>query len=65
MQRDGRLRVACVEGVVIMRTVLFICTQNRLRSPTAEQVDDYKYMEPALVALLLKKVSPFLPARSA
>ena len=107
-----------------MLNVLFICTQNRLRSPTAEQVfadwpgvetqsaglgneaanpvgadvlawadaifvmekahrsrlsarfkahlrgkrivcldipDDYDYMEPALVALLLKKVTPFLP----
>ena len=107
------------------RHVLFVCTQNRLRSPTAEQVfadwpgietasaglghdadipvsvelvvwsdlifvmekvhrerlskrfgvhlkdkrviclgipDDYDFMEPALVALLRRKVSPFLPS---
>jgi predicted protein tyrosine phosphatase len=106
--------------------VLFVCTQNRLRSPTAEQVfadwpgvetmsaglgneagspvspdllgwadlvfvmekthraklstkfrahlggkrvicldipDDYAYMDPALVALLHRKVEPFLPRR--
>ena len=105
--------------------VLFICTQNRLRSPTAEQVfadwphvetssaglgneagnpvspellqwaelifvmekahriklsskfkkflggkrvicldipDDYEYMDPNLIALLRKKVTPFLPS---
>ncbi|MBI3228839.1 MAG: phosphotyrosine protein phosphatase [Burkholderiales bacterium] len=109
-----------------MQRLLFICTQNRLRSPTAEQVfvtwpevetdsaglgndaevplsseqiewastifvmekvhlrklkqkfkryingkkiicldipDDYDYMQPELVQLLLRKVSGFLPAR--
>lgn len=73
-------------------TVLFVCTQNRLRSPTAEQVfadwpgvetmsaglgneaatpvspellawaDTIFVMEPALVALLHRKVPPYLPS---
>ena len=38
-----------------MKRVLFIRTQNGLRSP-----DDYDYMQPEPVALLEKKVGPFL-----
>lgn len=51
-----------------MKHVLFICSQNRLRSPTAEQVFarhpgiECIYMDPGLVRLLKAKVSGFLPA---
>ena len=47
-----------------MKNVLFICSVNKLRSPTAEHVfaswDDYEFMDPTLVRLLENKVGPFL-----
>jgi predicted protein tyrosine phosphatase len=74
------------------RRILFVCSQNRLRSPTAEQVfaswpgievasalsrrfrahlrdtrvicldipDTFDFMEPALIALLRDRVTPYL-----
>jgi predicted protein tyrosine phosphatase len=52
-----------------VKRVLFVCSQNRLRSPTAEAVfsnricldipDEFEYMDPALVRLLELKAGPF------
>lgn len=53
-----------------LKRVLFVCTQNRLRSPTAEAVfstwegdipDTFEYMDPELVSLLKDKVVRHLP----
>lgn len=39
-----------------MKHVLFICSQNRLRSPIP---DEFEFMDPALVRLLEAKAGPF------